>query len=204
MPAERRATDTRPRPSTRARADRRPLHDPAPLAVADPTRSRPTPPPRCVRCRTASSARNQPRVSRWKSSEARLARSWSSRAARRAASVAPRPARRRARAPPRGPACRPRTAPRPRRRSVRSAASHSPRKAVAAGRPAHGLDGHARGRERLDVTVHGPYGDVEQTGDLRRRQRPRVWSNSSSDTSRVARIRKHDRRCPLCLEGSHP
>src|SRR5207237_1492345 len=38
--------------------------------------------------------------------------------------------------------------------------------AVAARRPAHGLDGHARGHERLDVAMHGADGHVERARDL--------------------------------------
>ena len=42
------------------------------------------------------------------------------------------------------------------------------REPVAAGRPAHGLDGHARGGEGLDVAVHGADGDLEALCDVGR------------------------------------
>jgi hypothetical protein len=59
-----------------------------------------------------------------------------------------------------------------RRREPRQLGPIAAGKPVPACRPSNGLHGDARGRQRLDVAVHGSDGDLEVRGELLRRELP--------------------------------
>ena len=155
----------------------RPLHDagrPRGSGAARGSRSRRRPRARAGAARV-SSARNQPRVSRWKRREARLARSWSScgsaaRTLSRAAASSP---------PSPSSAAGPGDAGREERLRLVAgqpgqAGAVAAREPVAARRAAHRLDGDAGGGERLDVAVHRAHRHLEPLGELRRGQLARA------------------------------
>ena len=151
-----------------------------------------------------SSARNQPRVSRWKSREARLARSCSS-CGSAASSFEPRGRELAAEAEL---GRRPGHAGREERLRLVGGQPGEPRaiaarEPVAAGGPAHGVDRDARRGERLHVAVDRPHRDLEPLGDLGRGQLPaRLEQEQQRDEPRRAHFLNHDRRCPLCLPES--
>ncbi len=79
------------------------------------------------------------------------------------------------------------------------------REPVAARRPAHGLDGHARGGEGLDVAVHGADRHLEALRDVGRGQLAAGLEEEQErdETGRAHEFDdrgKHDRRCPLYLQ----
>jgi hypothetical protein len=68
---------------------------------------------------------------------------------------------------------------------------------VAPGRAAHRLHRDARIRERLDVALDRPFGDLEPVGELGRGQLPpRLQEEQERDQSTGAHLpRIHDKRC---------